>query len=80
MGMLWPGYLSRYFVGYKATASGAKHQEATNHLEKKLKKDPKLNTEDTVEVISDALNQERILYKMGKTSLTERGVVFHFSF
>lgn len=26
-----------YYVGYKATASGPKHQEALNHLEKKLK-------------------------------------------
>lgn len=26
-----------YFVGYKATASGPKQQEALNHLEKKLK-------------------------------------------
>lgn len=26
-----------YFVGYKATASGPKQQEAFNHLEKKLK-------------------------------------------
>ncbi|CAG8642384.1 19063_t:CDS:2, partial [Racocetra fulgida] len=39
-----------YYVGYKATAAGAKQQEALNHLEKKLKKDPQLNLEDTVEV------------------------------
>lgn len=39
-----------YFVGYKATAAGAKQQEALNHLEKKLKKNPELNMEDTIEV------------------------------
>lgn len=39
-----------YYVGYKATAAGAKQQEALNHLEKKLKKDPELNEEDSVEV------------------------------
>lgn len=39
-----------YYVGYKATAAGAKQQEALNHLEKKLKKNPEMNMEDTVEV------------------------------
>lgn len=39
-----------YFVGYKATSAGAKQQEALNHLEKKLKKNPELNMEDTIEV------------------------------
>ena len=39
-----------YYVGYKATAAGAKQQEALNHLEKKLKKNPSLNMEDTIEV------------------------------
>lgn len=28
-----------YFVGYKATSAGTKQTEATNHLEKQLKKD-----------------------------------------
>jgi 20S proteasome subunit alpha 1 len=40
-----------YYVGYRATAAGAKQQEALNHLEKKLKKDPVLNFEETVEVL-----------------------------
>ena len=39
-----------YFVGYKATSAGAKHQEALNALEKKLKKSPEYGLEDTVEV------------------------------
>ncbi|CAH1760221.1 9381_t:CDS:2 [Entrophospora sp. SA101] len=43
-----------YYVGYKATAAGAKQQESLNHLEKKLKKDPKLNYEETIEVLLSA--------------------------
>lgn len=39
-----------YYVGYKATAAGTKQQEALNHLEKKLKKDPQLSEEAAVEV------------------------------
>ncbi|KAJ3273618.1 Proteasome subunit alpha type-6 [Terramyces sp. JEL0728] len=39
-----------YYMGYKATTAGAKHQEALNHLEKKLKKEPELNQEDTIEL------------------------------
>ena len=39
-----------FFVGYKATSSGTKSQESLNHLEKKLKKDPLLSDEETIEV------------------------------
>eukprot|EP00126_Sphaerothecum_destruens_P003419 Sdes_comp17164_c0_seq1m6332 len=39
-----------YYVGYKATAAGAKTQEATNFLEKKIKKNPKWNFDETVQV------------------------------
>jgi 20S proteasome subunit alpha 1 len=39
-----------YYNGYKATTAGTKHQEALNHLEKKLKKNPELSTEETIEV------------------------------
>ncbi|GBB85009.1 hypothetical protein RclHR1_01160003 [Rhizophagus clarus] len=45
-----------YYVGYKATAAGAKQQEALNHLEKKLKKDPVLNFEETVELAINTLS------------------------
>ena len=42
-----------FYVGYKATAAGAKQQEALNHLEKKLKKgaaEVALTQDDAVEV------------------------------
>ena len=47
-----------YFVGYKATASGPKQQEALNHLEKKLKnKDHAEGTwEDVVELAITTLS------------------------
>ncbi|KAI8927954.1 nucleophile aminohydrolase [Entophlyctis helioformis] len=45
-----------YFIGYKATTAGAKHQEALNHLEKRLKKEPELSLEDTVEVAITTLS------------------------
>eukprot|EP00121_Abeoforma_whisleri_P007288 Awhi_evm1s6649 len=37
-----------YHVGYKAVASGVKEQEATNFLEKKIKKNPQWNTKDAI--------------------------------
>jgi len=45
-----------YYVGFKATAAGAKQQEALNHLEKKLKKDPVLNIEETFELAITTLS------------------------
>ncbi|GAB4823213.1 hypothetical protein N2152v2_010259 [Parachlorella kessleri] len=44
-----------YFVGYKATASGAKDQEAINFLEKKFKSSPSYNTTETVQLAISAL-------------------------
>ena len=46
----------RYFVGYKAATAGAKHQEAVNHLEKKLKKEPELDLEETIELAITTLS------------------------
>ncbi|KAJ3391533.1 Proteasome subunit alpha type-6 [Lobulomyces angularis] len=45
-----------YYVGYKATSTGQKHQEALNQLEKKLKKDPVLSTEETIELAINTLS------------------------
>ncbi|KAJ1902406.1 Proteasome subunit YC7alpha/Y8 (protease yscE subunit 7) [Kickxella alabastrina] len=39
-----------YFAGYRATAAGAKHQEAFNYLEKKLKADVQPCADDTLEL------------------------------
>ena len=39
-----------YFVGYKATSAGAKDQEVTSFLEKKLKTNPSLSYSETVQV------------------------------
>lgn len=46
-----------YYVGYKATASGVKQQEATNFLEKKLKKENAVDTwQQTVELAINTLS------------------------
>ncbi|KAL0074527.1 nucleophile aminohydrolase [Phycomyces blakesleeanus] len=45
-----------YYVGYKATAAGAKQQEALNYLEKKFKKNSELNLEDTIELAITTLS------------------------
>ncbi|RKP23512.1 nucleophile aminohydrolase, partial [Syncephalis pseudoplumigaleata] len=44
-----------YYVGYKATGAGAKQQEVISHLEKKLKRDPELNFEETIELAINTL-------------------------
>jgi 20S proteasome subunit alpha 1 len=44
------------YIGWKATASGQKEQEAINFLEKKLKQDPKYNTEETIQVNIDRVS------------------------
>lgn len=39
-----------HFIGYKACAAGAKEQEANNALEKKVKANETMNTQQTIEV------------------------------
>jgi 20S proteasome subunit alpha 1 len=39
-----------YYASYRATTAGAKHQEAMNLLEKKLKNKLQLNEEETIEM------------------------------
>lgn len=48
--LLGTNWLTSYFIGYKATTAGAKHQEALNHLEKKLKNQQELDHQDTLEL------------------------------
>jgi hypothetical protein len=55
-----------YYVGYKATGAGAKQQEVISYLEKKLKREPELNFEETIEVsfiyIDNKINVEINIY------------------
>ncbi|KAI9017468.1 Proteasome subunit alpha type-6 [Gaertneriomyces sp. JEL0708] len=70
-----------YYVGYKAATAGAKHQEALNQLEKKLKKEPVLNTEDTVEMaittLSTILSLDLKAQDIEVAIVTEQNPRFH---
>jgi len=61
------------FVGYKAVGSGQKEQEATNFLEKKFKHDPKLNTDETIQMAISSL--QSVLSADFKSTEIEVGVV-----
>lgn len=62
-----------YYVGYKATAAGAKEQEAVNFLEKKMKSDPSLSYDETVQTAIAAL--QSVLSEDFKATDIEIGVV-----
>mmetsp|Transcript_6559 Transcript_6559/g.23119 ORF Transcript_6559/g.23119 Transcript_6559/m.23119 type:complete len:248 (-) Transcript_6559:1281-2024(-) len=62
-----------YFVGYKATGAGAKDTEATNFLEKKMKSNPSLGYDETVQMAISAL--QSVLAEDFKANDIEVGVV-----
>ncbi|CAK9232423.1 unnamed protein product [Sphagnum troendelagicum] len=62
-----------HFVGYKATSSGSKEQEAVNFLEKKIKNDPQLSQDETVQTAISAL--QSILLEDFKPTEIEVGMV-----
>jgi len=45
-----------YYCGYKATAAGVKHVEASNYLEKRIKKKQDYNQHETIEVLQANLS------------------------
>eukprot|EP00270_Netrium_digitus_P008739 TRINITY_DN2626_c0_g1_i1.p1 TRINITY_DN2626_c0_g1~~TRINITY_DN2626_c0_g1_i1.p1 ORF type:complete len:248 (-),score=67.11 TRINITY_DN2626_c0_g1_i1:179-922(-) len=62
-----------WFVGYKAASAGAKEQEATNFLEKKLKGSPSHSYDETVQLAISAL--QSVLSEDFKATEIEVGVV-----
>ena len=44
-----------YYCGYKATAAGVKQTEASNYLEKRIKKKQDYNEDETIEVMLSVL-------------------------
>mmetsp|Transcript_20943 Transcript_20943/g.29394 ORF Transcript_20943/g.29394 Transcript_20943/m.29394 type:complete len:246 (+) Transcript_20943:86-823(+) len=61
------------FIGYKAVSSGQKEQEATNFLEKKVKANPKMNSEQTIQMAISSL--QSVLSADFKATELEVGVV-----
>eukprot|EP01120_Amphizonella_sp_Union-15-10_P014181 TRINITY_DN6794_c0_g1_i3.p1 TRINITY_DN6794_c0_g1~~TRINITY_DN6794_c0_g1_i3.p1 ORF type:complete len:247 (-),score=51.68 TRINITY_DN6794_c0_g1_i3:32-772(-) len=62
-----------YYVGYKATASGAKENEANNALEKKFKSEPELDLTQTIRTAIGTL--QGVLSADFKSSSLEVGIV-----
>eukprot|EP01104_Vermistella_antarctica_P013282 TRINITY_DN39_c0_g1_i1.p1 TRINITY_DN39_c0_g1~~TRINITY_DN39_c0_g1_i1.p1 ORF type:complete len:260 (+),score=59.44 TRINITY_DN39_c0_g1_i1:42-782(+) len=65
--------LAGHYVGFKATATGQKEQEATAFLEKKLKNRPELSLEQTIQLAITAL--QSVLSEDFKPSEIEVGIV-----
>jgi len=61
------------YFGYKAVSSGQKEQEANNFLEKKFKSNPKLNTDETIQMAISSL--QSVLSADFKPTEIEVGVV-----
>jgi len=61
------------YIGYKAIGSGLKEQEVTNFLEKKFKNDPKLNTNECIQMAISSF--QSIMSVDFKASELEVGVV-----
>lgn len=62
-----------HFVGFKATASGDKEQEAVNYLEKKFKKNPTLDRSATIRLAISSLAE--VLSADFKAGEIEVGIV-----
>jgi len=57
-----------YYCGYKATAAGVKHVEASNYLEKRIKKKQEYDQDETIEVLQSILSCDWKMYRL--TNLT----------
>ncbi|EFJ07155.1 hypothetical protein SELMODRAFT_272088 [Selaginella moellendorffii] len=62
-----------HYVGYRATSAGLKEQEAVNILEKKMKNNPQLSYDETVQTAISAL--QSILLEDFKATEIEVGIV-----
>jgi len=62
-----------HFLGYKATAAGAKEQEATNYLEKQYKKDTAMDDDTTIQTAITCL--QSILSADFRATEIEIGIV-----
>ena len=53
---------SGHFWGYKATSAGVKGQEAQNYLEKKIKANPQMDDETTIQTAITCLQSVTFIY------------------
>lgn len=70
---LWSCDPAGYYVGFKATAAGVKRTEATNALEKKIRKNPQWTRDQTIEEAISVLSS--VVSMDFKPSEIEIGVV-----